>query len=266
MNFGDRIEHIGDIMMLSNKKIEDLCPIDLLIGGSPCNDLSLVNPHRKGLYDPTGTGILFFHFFRVQKVIEKCNGKERRLFWFFENVSSMSKEYKAQISLFLQRNPILIDAKLFSSQKRPRYYWGNLPGMYKALPEELTSQKHSLSDSVIKECNRKANVEILNCVTTNPNSLLLSKGVDYPIIMNGQPDVPWITELERVFGFPAHYTDVGNLSLRERQSLLGKAWSVKTVTHFFSRLSQYFLCIDDEDQKTNCEKEKSIENMEETSK
>ncbi|RXG68765.1 DNA (cytosine-5)-methyltransferase 3B [Armadillidium vulgare] len=127
------------------------------------------------MFDPTGTGILFFHFFRVQKVIEKCNGKERRLFWFFENVSSMSKEYKAQIR------------------------------MYKALPEELTSQKHSLSDSVIKECNRKANVEILNCVTTNPNSLLLSKGVDYPIIMNGQPDVPWITELERV-SFICHYS------------------------------------------------------------
>lgn len=25
-------------------------PFDLLIGGSPCNDLSIVNPIRKGLY------------------------------------------------------------------------------------------------------------------------------------------------------------------------------------------------------------------------
>lgn len=27
-----------------------MCPIDLLIGGSPCNELSLVNPIRKGIY------------------------------------------------------------------------------------------------------------------------------------------------------------------------------------------------------------------------
>jgi hypothetical protein len=25
-------------------------PFDLLIGGSPCNDLSIVNPYRKGIY------------------------------------------------------------------------------------------------------------------------------------------------------------------------------------------------------------------------
>lgn len=27
-----------------------MCPIDLLIGGSPCNDLCFVNPNRKGLW------------------------------------------------------------------------------------------------------------------------------------------------------------------------------------------------------------------------
>lgn len=30
-----------------------MCPIDLLIGGSPCNELSLVNPNRKGIYGKT---------------------------------------------------------------------------------------------------------------------------------------------------------------------------------------------------------------------
>lgn len=31
-------------------QIEKWGPFDLLIGGSPCNDLSIVNPARKGLF------------------------------------------------------------------------------------------------------------------------------------------------------------------------------------------------------------------------
>lgn len=33
-----------------NEQIAKWGPFDLLIGGSPCNDLSIVNPFRKGLY------------------------------------------------------------------------------------------------------------------------------------------------------------------------------------------------------------------------
>lgn len=31
-------------------QIHEWGPFDLVIGGSPCNDLSIVNPARKGLY------------------------------------------------------------------------------------------------------------------------------------------------------------------------------------------------------------------------
>lgn len=38
-------------------QIEEWGPFDLVIGGSPCNDLSNVNPARKGLYgEQTGFG------------------------------------------------------------------------------------------------------------------------------------------------------------------------------------------------------------------
>ena len=33
-------------------------------------------------------------------------------------------------------------------------------------------------------------------------------------------DVPWTTEIERIFGFPTHFTDVGNLSGKDRQQLI----------------------------------------------
>ena len=48
-NHGKAITQIGDITQLTREKILALGEIDLIIGGSPCTDLSLVNPNRKGL-------------------------------------------------------------------------------------------------------------------------------------------------------------------------------------------------------------------------
>lgn len=45
---------------LSLLQIQEWGPFDLVIGGSPCNDLSIVNPARKGLYGrclPAGLGL-----------------------------------------------------------------------------------------------------------------------------------------------------------------------------------------------------------------
>jgi len=49
-HFGDRITYLGDVRGITKEKIQEIAPIDLLIGGSPCNDLSLVNPARLGLH------------------------------------------------------------------------------------------------------------------------------------------------------------------------------------------------------------------------
>lgn len=38
-------------------QIQEWGPFDLVIGGSPCNDLSIVNPARKGLYGRRGLGL-----------------------------------------------------------------------------------------------------------------------------------------------------------------------------------------------------------------
>jgi DNA (cytosine-5)-methyltransferase 3A len=64
----------------------------------------------------------------------------------------------------------------------------------------------------------------------------------YPVKMDGDPGPLWITEIERVFGFPLHYTDVGNLSINKRQQLLGRSWSVYVVKWIFKSLKVYFKC------------------------
>ena len=50
LNHGSMIEQIGEVETLDTEKLSALGPIDLLLGGSPCADLSLVNPARRGLY------------------------------------------------------------------------------------------------------------------------------------------------------------------------------------------------------------------------
>lgn len=67
-----------------------------------------------------------------------------------------------------------------------------------------------------------------------------------PILMMGESDKLWITELEEIFGFPRHYTDVNNLSATNRQKLLGKSWSVQTLTAILRPLCFYFKCKEDE--------------------
>lgn len=50
----------------------------------------------------------------------------------------------------------------------------------------------------------------------------------------------YITEIEQIFGFPKHYTDVGDISVLKRQQLLGRAWSVPVVQSICDCLKDIF--------------------------
>jgi site-specific DNA-cytosine methylase len=49
-NYGNKIEYVGAVETLTQQKLHSLGRIDLLLGGSPCTELSLANPARKGIY------------------------------------------------------------------------------------------------------------------------------------------------------------------------------------------------------------------------
>ncbi|XP_077531205.1 DNA (cytosine-5)-methyltransferase 3A-like [Haemaphysalis longicornis] len=236
---GSSVIHLGRVEELDEEKVRSLCPIDLLIAGSPCNDLSLVNPDRKGLYDPLGTGVLFFEFHRILRMVEQLN-QGRYLMWMFENVAAMPRLYRGIISRFLQCEPALLDGRFFSPQARARLFWGNIPGMYASLDPQQVQQSAGLDKILDPLLNRRPAVEKIRTVTTNANSLRATKNGVLPVLMGGQRDVLWTTELEEVFGFPKHYTDVGNISLGKRRQLLGKAWSVPVICHILRPLRSFF--------------------------
>jgi DNA (cytosine-5)-methyltransferase 3A len=94
--------------------------IDLLIGGSPCQDLSIAKKNREGLKGKRSS--LFYEFVRLK---ETLNPK-----WFvLENVNSMPKEAKDTITKELGVEPIMINASLVSAQNRKRLFWTNIPNI-----------------------------------------------------------------------------------------------------------------------------------------
>ncbi|XP_054651649.1 DNA (cytosine-5)-methyltransferase 3A-like isoform X6 [Dunckerocampus dactyliophorus] len=233
-----RIMYVGDVRSVTRKHIQEWGPFDLVIGGSPCNDLSIVNPARKGLYE--GTGRLFFEFYRLLHEARPKTGEERPFFWLFENVVAMGVSDKRDISRFLECNPVMIDAKEVSAAHRARYFWGNLPGMNRPLTAMCTDRL-DLQDCL--EHGRTAKFDKVRTITTRSNSVKQGKDQHFPVFMNEKEDILWCTEMERVFGFPVHYTDVSNMSRLARQRLLGRSWSVPVIRHLFAPLKDYFACV-----------------------
>uniref|UniRef100_A0A8P4KHN1 DNA (cytosine-5-)-methyltransferase n=1 Tax=Dicentrarchus labrax TaxID=13489 RepID=A0A8P4KHN1_DICLA len=232
-----KIQYVHDVRDITKKNLLEWGPFDLVIGGSPCNDLSIVNPARKGLYE--GTGRLFFEFYRLLSEAKPKEGEDRPFFWMFENVVAMGVNDKRDISRFLECNPVMIDAIEVSAAHRARYFWGNLPGMNRPLCAS-GMDKLELQDCL--EHGRVAKFGKVRTITTRSNSIKQGKDQHFPVLMNGKEDILWCTELERIFGFPVHYTDVSNMGRGARQKLLGRSWSVPVIRHLFAPLKDYFAC------------------------
>lgn len=81
-------------------------------------------------------------------------------------------------------------------------------------------------------------LELFNCFP-NCSKCVLDDGSSQ-VIMDGQETSLTVTELEKLFGLPEHYTDVLDLSPRQRQSLLGKSWSVPVIQNILEPLKEFF--------------------------
>lgn len=114
-NFPDTIQ-LGDVTTV---KACDLPPIDLLIGGSPCQGFSFAGK-QLNFNDPRSA--LFFEYVRILKEIREINQNVKFL---LENVR-MKRQYEAVISEQLGIQPVMINSALVSAQNRVRLYWSNI--------------------------------------------------------------------------------------------------------------------------------------------
>lgn len=117
-NYPNTIQ-LGDVTKINFKKF--IGKVDLIMGGSPCQDLSIAGK-RKGLSgDRSG---LFYKFVEAIKTIKPK-------YFLLENNVGMPQEAYEEISKLMGCYPIEINSALVSAQTRKRFYWTNIgPAQY----------------------------------------------------------------------------------------------------------------------------------------
>jgi DNA (cytosine-5)-methyltransferase 3A len=117
-HFPDTIQ-VGDVTKWKEWDI-DWQSIDLILSGSPCQDLSAAGK-RAGINGSRSS--LFFVFVEILEHIKSLNSK---VLFLQENVGSASKLDVGIMSRALGVYPCRINSSLVTAQLRDRYYWSNI--------------------------------------------------------------------------------------------------------------------------------------------
>lgn len=147
----------------------NLHSIDLLIGGSPCQDLSIAKKDRKGL-DGERSG-LFYEYVRILNEVKPK-------YFILENVASMSKESKDKISEILGVQPVMINASLVSAQNRKRLFW---------VSSRLDLCYNCNYEQILKEIQHRG--ETTKAQTTSVEQLLSEKSKERNRVQDLQQEV-----------------------------------------------------------------------------
>lgn len=250
---------LGDITKINGS---DLPTIDLLIGGSPCQNLSIAmaKQHRKGLEGDKSS--LFYEYYRL---LEEVKPK----YFFLENVGGMSNKDKAIITELLGVQPIRINSERVSAQLRNRLYWTNIPNLNQ--PEDKGIK---LNDILVDGWSNREKARCLlesdSRPLTNPlkmfhryystgfNTLIFKSKEHYEQCLDhylthfkgmSAKDINasgitsdvyngvrylYQSELEALQTVPKGYTSV--LTRNQAAGVLGDGWTVDVIAHIFKGL------------------------------
>jgi len=228
------IKNYGDI-----KRIKTLPNFDILVGGTPCQDFTILGK-REGLQGSESS--LFYEFVKILK-------KKKPSYFIFENVKgSMSsnggKDFAImQIELSNCGYDIqwqVLNSKNFGlAQNRQRVYIvGCIRGKsWKGFFPIRTSSESSIRR--IKEINGGFHRYRTYSVKGIAPTLTAYQKAGYARvkIQSGKRTIRELTpiEYERLQGFPDNWTDVG-LNKYERYELIGNAVSVNVVKAIINKL------------------------------
>ena len=166
-NHSDIIQ-LGDVRDVDTSKLPK---IDILIGGSPCQNFSFSGTGKGAVtvegieittleqylklkeqgFEFEGYSYLFWEYVRILREV-----KPR--YFLLENVK-MAEKWKKVITDTLGYEPIMINSNLLSAQNRPRLYWTNIQGItqpadkglyVKDVLEDEYSDKEVLSEKIQK--------------------------------------------------------------------------------------------------------------------
>lgn len=156
---------LGDIRNVDGYDLAD--EIDLIVFGSPCTNLSSINPvDRRGLEGTESK--LFYEALRLLRQIYVFQPYHKKLYFLMENVASMKAIDRDKISDELQSvfedevHLIKIDSALVAPAHRRRYYWTNIPNV--TIPESTGLNYADILENGFVD-RKKANVLLSGNVT-----------------------------------------------------------------------------------------------------
>ena len=236
-HFPDTIQ-VGDVTKWREWDI-DWKTIDLVLSGSPCQDLSAAGK-RAGINGKKSS--LFFVFIEILEHIKALNPK---VLFLQENVGSANKLDVGIMSRALGVYPCNINSSLLTAQLRDRYYWSNIrtkETMFDVVTDipQPKDKNVYLKDIIISGfVDREKSLCLLEGYYSKKPKLDFKKyekrykmGMMQIIYLsNNKSRLLNKTEMCRLQGFPDDYCDI--LTTAKAGSLLGDGWTLPIIEHIF---------------------------------
>jgi site-specific DNA-cytosine methylase len=248
-------KQIGDVTEISDHFLDSLPEIDLYIGGSPCQDLSVYKLGTDGAKGLEGKkSNLFYQYERIWKY-------KKPKYFLLENVP-MDKQWEDIITNLLEVEPISINSELVSAALRKRLYWTNIPlnGLPKdkglilndiVVPSHLVPEKYWYDrtftyngDDKKVQCTmdgkgwHRQMKEVYN-LNNKCNTLLADGDGGHrvkKIYQDGRCRKLIPVEYERLQTLDDNYTE--GISDSARYSAIGNGWTVDVIKHIFSFIKE----------------------------
>jgi site-specific DNA-cytosine methylase len=242
-HFPDTIQ-VGDVIKWRDWDI-DWKSIDLVLSGSPCQDLSAAGK-RAGINGKKSS--LFFVFVEILEHIKSLNPK---VLFLQENVGSASKLDVGIMSRALGVYPVRINSSLVTAQLRDRYYWSNIRtketmfDIVTDIPQPKDRGiilQNIITSGTVKEkkafalLERNADACPKNQYAIERWVLTRSKKSFLNVIYDKQIRMVNKVEMCRLQGFPDDYCDI--LTTAKAGSLLGDGWTLPIIEHIFSFINK----------------------------
>ncbi len=208
-------QHMGSVV---DADLSILPKIDLLIGGSPCQDLSGLK-QGEGLRGEKSK--LFFEFLRAK---ETLNPK----YFLLENVVPGKKEWKEEIDRLMGVEGYFINSDLFVEQNRPRYYWTNIPINELPIRPNWDKKYFQYRRTYFRE-NKSG---VCPCLTANMGT----GGHNVPLKSEDLKDKLSPIECELLQTIPENYSE--GVSNAQRYKMIGNGWTVDVIAHIFKGIQQ----------------------------
>lgn len=253
-HFPDTVQ-IGDIEKVRyNRETKELITengvyqtegIDLVIGGSPCQNFSIarVSMGTKEIERLKGDkSKLFYEYLRILREVQPK-------YFLLENVK-MKKASENELNQYMGVNGLHINSELVTFAKRPRIYWTNIQGVKAPEDKKINFQDFKDTDpeyckdfkvkrtpsrermwnsgkgrETESNCENITNAEKIGCITRKqdrcPNSGLI-EFEDFCRYLTRR-------EIELAQTLPIGYTD--SLTYNQMQDVCGDGWTVDVITH-----------------------------------